>query len=231
MAAPIGRIRIVLIQESPLLRAGLRVLLEQQGLVIVGEATTCPQAVDLARQEQPDILLVALDRMLPSSLDQLPAVLTAAARARLLVVLSPHEQALQQQAVRLGATGIVWRDEPPATLFRAIEKVHAGEVWIDRMVMARVLAGMVQARGSTDPDPEIAKIATLTAREREVIALIGEGLKNKQIASRLSITETTTRHHLTSIFSKLGVTDRLALVIYAYRYGLAHPPERLPWLP
>ena len=75
-------------------------------------------------------------------------------------------------------------------------------------------------------DPERVKIDALTEREREVTSLIGEGLKNKQIADRLLISETTVRHHLTSIFGKLGVSDRLELIIYAYRYGLAEPPLR-----
>ncbi|HWP41952.1 MAG TPA: response regulator transcription factor, partial [Blastocatellia bacterium] len=90
--------------------------------------------------------------------------------------------------------------------------------------MAGVLSEMVRASKPKEADPESSKIASLTEREREVVALVGEGLKNKQIADRLFISETTVRHHLTSIFDKLGVSDRVELLIYAYRHGLADPP-------
>jgi DNA-binding NarL/FixJ family response regulator len=98
-------------------------------------------------------------------------------------------------------------------------------VWLEGTMIASVLGELTRRSGPPPPDPEGAKIATLTAREREVIALIGEGLKNRQIAKRLFISETTVRHHLTSIFDKLGVADRLELVIYAYRHGLLKPPR------
>ena len=90
--------------------------------------------------------------------------------------------------------------------------------------MAGVL-NEVTRKKTAKPDPESDKIATLTTREREVISLIGEGIKNKQIAERLFISETTVRHHLTSIFSKLEVADRVELLIYAMRHGLASPPR------
>ncbi len=85
---------------------------------------------------------------------------------------------------------------------------------------------MSRSNESKYTDPETDKIAALTEREREVTSLIGEGLKNKQIADRLLISETTVSHHLTSVFGKLGVSDRLELIIYAYRHGLAAPPLR-----
>jgi two-component system nitrate/nitrite response regulator NarL len=104
--------------------------------------------------------------------------------------------------------------------------VYAGEVWINRAMMARVIGGLwnpVNAQ-TIQADPEAVKIALLTEREREVVGLIGEGLRNKQIAERLFISEITVRHHLTSIFDKLGVSDRFELAIYSYRHGLAKLP-------
>ena len=91
--------------------------------------------------------------------------------------------------------------------------------------MLRVINRMAREGAVKGPDPEAAKIETLTAREREVSGLVGEGLKNKAVAERLSISETTVRHHLTSVFAKLDVSDRLGLVIYAYKHGLATLPE------
>jgi two-component system nitrate/nitrite response regulator NarL len=110
----------------------------------------------------------------------------------------------------------VLKEQAPAILLKAIEKVHAGEVWIDRSMLAHVLNEMVGGEvrpANTGAD----RLATLTEREREVLALVNQGLKNKRISDRLSITETTVRHHLTSIFAKLGVESRLELVIFSQR--------------
>jgi len=109
-------------------------------------------------------------------------------------------------------------------LLKAIKKVHAGEVWIDRSMMSSVLSD-VRSERHEETDPEAPKIASLTPREREVIALVSEGLKNKLIGERLFISETTVTHHLSSIFSKLDVSDRLELIIYAFRHGLAKIPK------
>jgi DNA-binding NarL/FixJ family response regulator len=106
-------------------------------------------------------------------------------------------------------------DQSPATLFRAIERVHAGDVWMERRLMAALLSG--HGAGTHGP-----QLDSLTPREREVVRLISEGLKNKQIAQRLSVTDVTVRHHLTSVFSKLDVADRLSLVVFAFEHGLAH---------
>jgi len=119
--------------------------------------------------------------------------------------------------------GLVLKEKAADVLLQAIEKVHAGEVWLEPAMIASVLGEMTGARASQLLDPEVAKIASLTEREREVVTLMSQGLRNRQIAARLGISETTVRHHLTSIFAKLEVTDRLELVIYTYRHGLARP--------
>ena len=106
-------------------------------------------------------------------------------------------------------------------MIKAIEKVYAGEVWLDRVMIANILNAKVQSKDSKEHTTASAKIATLTKREREVIGLIGRGMKNKQIAEQLIISEATVRHHLSSIFAKLGVEDRLELVVYAYQHGIA----------
>ena len=142
----------------------------------------------------------------------------------MIVLTGIRDPAEHRQAVRLGATGMVLKEQAVDTLVKAIERVHAGETWLDPALVANVLAERSRARGR-DADPEAARIAMLTERECEVIALIGEGLKNRQIAKRLSISETTVVHHLTSIFAKLGVANRLELVTYAYRHGLAESPH------
>ena len=109
-------------------------------------------------------------------------------------------------------------------VLEAIAKVRAGEVWLEPSMVARVLGELTRPQTAQPISPEAAKIATLTGREREVITLVGEGLRNQHIAERLYISEATVRHHLTAIFAKLGVADRFELAIYAYQHGLAKPP-------
>jgi len=105
-------------------------------------------------------------------------------------------------------------------LLKAIERVHAGEVWLDRFLTSNLIVDLRRSHKPSKKQEEESAISKLTDREREVIALVGEGLKNKQIADRLFISEITVRHHLTSIFEKLKVSDRLELLIFAYQKGL-----------
>lgn len=217
------QIRVLLIHESPLLGAALRALLETQAqLEVIGLTPAASAALGLARATHPHIVLLDLAGAASGWLDLIPALLDVSPSSRVLVLLPHDDLELQRQAVRRGALGVVCMSEVPERLFRAITKVHAGEVWLSRAALADVLTHLHAPRPVVT-DPEAQKLAALTPREREVIALLGTGLKNKPLAESLAITETTVRHHLTAIFTKLGVTDRVELIIYAYRYGLARP--------
>ena len=196
----------------------------QPGLQVVGEAGNRTDALAVAAREQPDIILLDLDLGGDTALDCIPALLAVAKQTRIVILTGVYDAELHRRAVRLGAVGLVLKDKAAEVLIKAIEKVHAGEVWLERAMTASVLNEITHGQGQ-QASPEAVKIATLTAREREVVALIGEGLKNQQIARRLFISETTVRHHLTSIFAKLGLSDRLELVIYAYRHGLIETPH------
>ena len=215
------RIRILLIDSQTVVRSGVRALIENRpGLEVVGEVGNHVDSIAIAIHERPDLILITLNE--DSDLDALPELLNSCEQTRILVLTSIRDPKVHQRAVRLGATGVVLKDTPPEILFKAITKVYLGEVWLSRSTTANVLNKLV--RMNDEMDIETRKIATLTQREREIVALIGEGLKNKQIASRLFISEATVRHHFTSIFDKLDVSDRLELIIYAYRYGLIKPP-------
>jgi two-component system, NarL family, nitrate/nitrite response regulator NarL len=217
-------IRVVLVDDHAVVRAGLRMLIESRpGLLVVGEAATTADALTVAGREQPDIILLDLDLGGDNGLTILPELFATAKQSRVLMLTGVRDPEEHQRAVRLGAMGVVLKEKAADDLLQAIEKVHAGEVWLDGALMARVLGRAAPAEATIDP--EAVKIASLTDREREVIALICEGLQNKLIGERLFISETTVRHHLTSIFDKLGVTNRLELVIYAYRHGLAKLPR------
>jgi DNA-binding NarL/FixJ family response regulator len=205
-------------------RAGVRLLLESHpGLAVVGEASNSVEALALVTREQPDILLLAPSADLP--LDVLPELLAAAPETRVLALVDVHDPELRRRAVCLGALGLVSKHKPPDVLFQAIEKVHAGEAWLDRRLLASVHREMTRGSGGRDAESAARRPESLTGREREVAGLVAEGLKNKQIAARLYITEATVRHHLTSIFGKLGVVDRLGFAVHVYRHGRVRPEQ------
>jgi two-component system, NarL family, nitrate/nitrite response regulator NarL len=216
-------IRILIIDDQVIVSTSLRLLLESRPwLKVVGETPEAFDAFTVARDEHPDIILLDIDLGDTDGLDLLPDLLSAAPQARVVVLTGIRDPEIHRRAVRLGAMGLVTKAESTEVLLQAIAKVHAGEVWLDHTLLARVL-GEITRSGTVQPvDPEALKIAALTPREREVIVLVGQGYKNRQIANRLFIAEATVRHHLTSIFAKLGVADRLELVIYAYRHDLSH---------
>jgi two-component system nitrate/nitrite response regulator NarL len=209
----------MLIDDSELFRAGISHLLEEHpGFQVVGVAGNQSDALSLIRHQHPDVALLSIDQNDGKNLEFLPEILGAAESIRVLVITGSTDQNLNRRAILLGAVGLVSRDNSPEVLIRAVEKVYAGEAWLDRSMTASVLR--LHKR-----NPDEVKIARLTNREREVIKLTGEGLKNKQIAQRLFISDITVHHHITSIYSKLEVANRLELLIYAYRNGLAELPR------
>ena len=225
MSTPAPPIRVLLVDDHAVMRMGLRLLLAAQpDLTVVGEAATGSEAVAAATCGQPDIIVLDLDLGKESGIDSIPALLAAAPEARVLILTGVRDPDLARHAVRCGAMGLVRKEQAAAVLLQAIRKVHAGEVWLERTVMACVLNEMQRASAAPARDPEAAKLATLTPRERDVIALVSQGCKNRDVATRLRITETTVRHQLTGIFAKLQVTDRVGLVVYAYRCGLVTLP-------
>jgi two-component system, NarL family, nitrate/nitrite response regulator NarL len=222
--ATLEPIRILIVDDHAVVRAGLRMLIDQNpAMKVIGLAGNRSEALALAAREQPN--LIVLDILLgdEDGLTILPELREVAKDARVLVLTGLRGPENQRRAMLAGAMGVVLKEHAAEVLLKAINKVHQGEVWLDRSLLGSVLDEMTQA---PEPDPERAKIASLTDREREVIALIAEGLRNKQIGERLYITETTVTHHLSSIFSKLDVSDRLELVIYAFAHKLATVPLR-----
>lgn len=244
-------IRMLLIDDQVIVREGLRLLLESQpGLNVVGDAASCKEAVALAQSEQPDVILLDLDLGDSHGLNCLAELLSVAPKTKVLILTGVYDLEVHHAAISSGAMGIVRKLEAGDVLVKAIRKVSAGEVWLDGVLMARVLSDLWNTRTQSETpaaapalsererqvaemwrpknkpqdDYESVKIARLTEREREVVTLIGEGLRNQQIADRLCISVITVRHHLSSVFSKLEVGDRFELAIYSYRHGLAKPP-------
>jgi len=216
-------VRVGLIEGHVLLREAVRVLLNESGQIqVVAEAGEGADVAGMLKQHRPDVVLLVLDGTGEREFSLLSLVSDIADQTNVLVVTAHHDSALHTQAIELGARGVVMLNQSAQVLVKAIRKVCEGEVWLDRSLLGGVLDKMTQP----DVDPEKERIASLTDKERAVISLIAEGLKNKQISQRLFISESTVTHHLSSIFAKLDVSDRLELLIYAVSHDLAKMPQK-----
>ena len=214
-------IRIVILDRYTLTRAGLRLILDSYpGMKVVGEAGETNEGLEIVAFQKPDIILLKLDPAGNIGLEIIRELFKASSRSRVILLARLDEAPVYMRAAQEGVLGIVLKTEPPEILIKAIQKVHAGEVWIERSMIANLLSSLTHAQQLIAQDPQTERIAQLSPRERKVIQLLGQGLKNQRIAEHLCLSETTVRHHLTSIYRKLGVTDRLELLVFAHRYGL-----------
>jgi DNA-binding NarL/FixJ family response regulator len=214
-------IGILLIDDHAVLRSALRMLLEKQpGIVVVGEASTKSEAVPLATREQPEIILLDVCLVEENGIDLIPELLAVSEESKIIMVTGIKDPAEHQRAIRAGAMGVVHKETSADMLLKAIRRVNAGELWLDRQMTATLVNRLRRDLEAPKASTEVELSSQLTARELQLITLIGEGLKNKQIAERLCISEATVRHHLTSILKKLEVSDRLELLIFAYQHNL-----------
>jgi len=227
MPKPIKKkIRIQIVDRDPMARLGVRTLIgKRPKMEVVGEAGNGPEALEAAARERPNIILLDLALSEESGLDFLGDLLVAAAEARIVILTGVRDREAHQRAVQLGAMGLVFKDKAEEVLTKAIEKVHNGEVWLDRSLMASVLSERSREERPQTQDLNASRIRSLTARELQVVELVCQGLKNRQIADKLFISDATVRNHLTSILSKLGLSNRFELALYAYRQHLATPPR------
>jgi DNA-binding NarL/FixJ family response regulator len=169
------------------------------------------------------VVLMTLDGWGERELGLLEALPAITERARALILTAEVDVTLHARAIELGAVGVVLKTESAQVLAKAVRKVHAGELWLDRARAATIISRL--ARKRAENDPETLRIASLTARERQIVELITEGLANRDIAGRLSISEATARNHVTSILDKLQLKDRFQLAVYAFRRGLVQAPH------
>jgi DNA-binding NarL/FixJ family response regulator len=210
------RIRIVLVDDHPIVLDGLEQLFgTEPDLEVVARATSAEGAVRALEEFRPDVLV--LDLAMPGH-DGLWVIQQAMARKvqTRVVLLTAHvdEQQLLE-AVRLDVAGVVLKEMAPRLLVECVRKVHAGEKWLEKHSVARAMERMAMR------ETELQRLMKLlTPRELEIVRLAAEGLRNKEIAERLTITEGTVKIHLHNIYEKLGVTGRPQLILYATREGL-----------
>ena len=216
-------IRVVLADDQALVRAGFRALLDaQDDIEIVGEADDGEEAVRLARHHAPDVVL--MDIRMPG-VDGLEATRTIVADPTLdavhIVILTTFDlDEYVFEALRIGASGFLVKNTEPAELIQAVRVVAAGDALLSPGVTKRLMAEFAararQPRSTTELD-------ALTEREREVMALVAEGLSNAEIAARLFVSPATAKTHVSRAMVKLGARDRAQLVVLAYETGLARP--------
>ena len=219
-------IRILLLDHQTLIRAGLRLILSSQAdMQVVGEAGTLNEALAMIQCQKPEIILLGTNLTGGFGWEDIPEIIKCSNQARIILITNSDMAEISIQAVHRGVLGVVLKSQPPEVLIKAIQKVHAGEVWIERSLMANLITSMYRRYPPFAKGPELRRIAQLSDRERQIIQLIGRGWKNQQIANHLCISETTVRHHLTSVYSKLGVSDRLELLVLAQRCGLTEQPS------
>jgi DNA-binding NarL/FixJ family response regulator len=217
-------VRVVVADDQALVRAGFRLLVESDpDLEVVGEAVDGAEAVDLARRERPDVVL--MDIRMPR-MDGLEATrrITAdplLAGVRVLVLTTFDLDEYVYQALRVGASGFLLKDTPPADLLAAIRVVAAGDALLAPGITRRLIAEFARR-----PDPARvapAALQALTDRERAVLGLVAHGLSNAEIAERLVVSPATSKTYVSRILAKLGARDRAQLVAIAYETGLVTP--------
>jgi two-component system nitrate/nitrite response regulator NarL len=216
-------IRVMLIDDHPTLLWGLEKLInaEKPRMSVIGTARNTEEALACLAHETPDVVLLDLDLDGQSGLVLMPALLKQT-RTRVLILTGERQQNVLDQAVHKGARGILRKDASAEHVLKAIEKTHEGELWLDRGTLGRVFTEFKDPASIPKPNPETLRQASLTARERRIIALVvqSQGASNKSLAQSLFISEHTLRNHLSSVYQKLEVANRLELYVYATRHQL-----------
>jgi DNA-binding NarL/FixJ family response regulator len=219
-------IKVFLVGDSHIMRSGLRRILETQAAIrVLGEVSVKRASPNSISRHRPDLVLIDLDPRGADPLGFIGTLHKTSEKPAILVLSELADYELARKALTLGASGIVLKMQPSAVLIAAIRELcpsHRDTSLPGSETIAdthRVTNRNFEAL--SDNSNYIIKIDSLTVREREIIRLVALGLKNKDIANRLSISDITVRHHLTSIFCKLEIADRQNLLILAHRYGLA----------
>ncbi|SFO16669.1 MULTISPECIES: response regulator transcription factor [Actinomadura] len=217
-------IKVLLADDERLVRSGFKVLIDvEDDIEVVGEATDGAEAVERARMTRPDVVL--MDIRMPK-LDGIQATseivkTRGLQHVRVLILTTYETDAYVFEALQAGASGFMLKDAGPAELLHAIRVVAAGDALLAPRITRRLIAQFTAQRAATQAGED--RLAVLTQREREVLALVGQGLSNDEIGAELSLSPATARTHVSHAMVKLGARDRAQLVVIAYRTGLVSP--------
>jgi len=212
--------RVVIVDDHTLFREGLKTILAtEEDIEVVADLDSAEDIVELVWQTRPDLLLLDIRMPQGSGLDAIPAVLKMSPSTHVLVLTASDEKEEHVRAFRLGAKGVILKDSARQTLMQAIRTVCRGEMWMDPRMSSALVDELAHMGGDADSGSTRHENG-LTERELEIVRLVASGYKNKEVGTTLSISERTVKTHLTNIFQKLGVRDRVGLVMYALKHGL-----------
>ena len=220
------KIRIVVADDHPIFRDGLcKLLALEEDFEVVAQAQDGRQVLDVLQQHEPDILLLDLKMPGLDGLQTLQRLQTMKGKTRVIVLTASDDKNEFVQAMKLGTSGIVLKQTATELLIKSIRKVHSGEIWLDSHTTAAVIRQFVANDDIPQPSAPVAaprdrERSPLSQREREIVALVAQGFKNKEMAEKMFISEQTVKNHLHNIFDKLGVSDRLELALYAIHNNL-----------
>lgn len=216
------RIRVLLADDHPIVRDGLRKLLSlEDDIDVIGEAGDGRQVLEQVQELEPDILLLDLRMPNLDGLSALQVLQQTNRKTRVIVLTASEDKNEFVQAMKLGCSGIVLKQTAPELIVKSIRKVHAGEIWLDSHTTAAVMRQFASVSSDVASMPSKSRERSpLSQREREIVALVAQGYKNKEMAEKMFISEQTVKNHLHNIFDKLGVSDRLELALYAIHKGL-----------
>ena len=215
-------IRVLLVNSHQIVLWGLEKLInnESPNMEVVGKTTDGQNAVRLAREQKPHILLLDIDIRREKGLDLIPALLSEGeGHFHIIIFTEVRDPNIIDGAVLSGVRGVIYKDEPTQNILKAIEKVHSGELWLDRGTTGRIFISCLRT-GQKPTNATAKKITSLTRKERTIVNAFADdaGASNKKIARKLCISEQTLRNHLTSIFDKLDITNRFDLFMFAKRH-------------
>ncbi|GGL46515.1 response regulator transcription factor [Planomonospora parontospora] len=217
-------IKVLVADDEGLVRSGFKVLLDlEDDITVVGEAANGAEAVERARATRPDVVL--MDIRMPK-VDGIQATARIAGtrgleQVRVLILTTYDTEEYVFDALQAGASGFLLKDAGPAELLHAVRVVAAGEALLAPRITRRLIGRFTARRTAARAGEE--RLAVLTGREREVLALVGRGLSNHEIGAELSLSPATARTHVSRAMAKLGARDRAQLVVIAYRTGLVDP--------
>ncbi len=222
-------ISVLLADDQQLIRAGFRMVLEEQGdIVVVGEASDGDEAVRLTEELRPDVVLMDVRMPGTDGIEATRRIAEGRPTSKVLVLTTFDVDEYVFSALRYGASGFLLKDARPAELADAIRAVASGDAVVAPSATRRLLdavAGHLPDAREPDDGAGLPELERLTDREREVLGLVAEGLSNTEIAASLFVSEATVKSHVGRVLSKLGLRDRVQAVVFAYQVGLARPPR------
>ena len=216
-------IKIILVDDHRSVLWGLEKLIdgEHPRMQVVGIAATLVEAMRLLEKTSPDVIVMDIDLNGECGISVIPKII-AQSSAKVLMLTGSRDHSLHDAAILAGAKGVVAKGEDAITILKAIEKIASGEIWLDRAATSRIFLELSIKRTAVARDPEQNKIASLTPRERQIVAEISSdaAANSRTISERLHISEHTLRNHLTSVYEKLELSSRLELFAYASKHNL-----------